>query len=117
MTGNPTDPIDPSDPNPPELVFEPVVRELPDQRPLVTMVLLLVNLLFAAAVTVDERVLDHPFGLIDFGAKHRLLIQSGQHWRLITAAFLHQGFLHLAVNMYALWVLGRFCEPIYGRVR
>jgi rhomboid protease GluP len=95
----------------------PAGGELPDRRPLVTGILILLNLAFAAAVTLDERVRGNPFSLIDFGAKHRLLIESGQHWRLLTAAFLHQGLLHLAVNMYALWMLGRFCEPIYGHGR
>jgi membrane associated rhomboid family serine protease len=85
--------------------------------PPVTLVLVLLNLAFAAAVTIDEHLLHHPSSLIDFGAKDRLLIESGEEWRLLTAAFLHQGALHLFLNLYALWVLGRFCEPIYGRSR
>jgi membrane associated rhomboid family serine protease len=40
-------------------------------------------------------------------------------WRMITAAFLHsQGFiLHIAFNMYALWILGQHLEPLLGRSR
>ncbi|MCL2787096.1 MAG: rhomboid family intramembrane serine protease [Micrococcales bacterium] len=38
-------------------------------------------------------------------------------WRLITAAFLHGGVLHLAMNCYALWVVGSFLEQMIGRWR
>jgi membrane associated rhomboid family serine protease len=85
--------------------------------PPVTFGLVLLNLALAAAVTIDERILHHAHSLADFGAKDRLLIESGEEWRLVTAAFLHQGVVHLLVNLYALWILGTFCEPIYGRAR
>ncbi|MEE6281665.1 rhomboid family intramembrane serine protease [Georgenia sunbinii] len=38
-------------------------------------------------------------------------------YRFLTAAFLHGGFLHLAVNMYALWIVGSVLEPALGRWR
>ncbi|GAA3706297.1 rhomboid family intramembrane serine protease [Zhihengliuella alba] len=40
-------------------------------------------------------------------------------WRMITSTFLHsQGFLmHIAFNMYALWIIGRVLEPMLGRLR
>lgn len=40
-------------------------------------------------------------------------------WRMITAAFLHsQGFiLHIAFNMYALWIIGNALEPVLGHAR
>lgn len=40
-------------------------------------------------------------------------------WRMITAAFLHStGFLlHIAFNMYALWIIGQALEPLLGRAR
>ncbi len=37
--------------------------------------------------------------------------------RFLTSAFLHGGFLHLAVNMYALWIVGSVLEPALGRWR
>ncbi|WP_413451683.1 rhomboid family intramembrane serine protease [Georgenia phoenicis] len=40
-----------------------------------------------------------------------------QPYRFLTAAFLHSGFLHLAVNMYALWIVGSVLEPALGRWR
>ncbi|MFS0853433.1 rhomboid family intramembrane serine protease [Microbacterium sp. 179-I 3D4 NHS] len=38
-------------------------------------------------------------------------------WRLLTAVFAHGGFIHLALNMLALWMLGQSLEPMLGRVR
>lgn len=43
-------------------------------------------------------------------------IASGEWWRLLTAAFLHGGFLHIAFNMYALYWLGPQLERVLGRV-
>src|SRR5690242_1388576 len=37
-------------------------------------------------------------------------------WQLITCGFLHAGFLHLAINMYALWMFGSDVErPVRPR--
>ncbi|MBM0202762.1 rhomboid family intramembrane serine protease [Micromonospora sp. STR1s_5] len=44
-------------------------------------------------------------------------IAEGQWYRLVTAMFLHYGVLHLLLNMWALWVLGRSLEANLGRVR
>jgi membrane associated rhomboid family serine protease len=38
-------------------------------------------------------------------------------WRLLTAVFVHGGFIHLALNMLALWLLGQSLEPMLGRAR
>ena len=40
-----------------------------------------------------------------------------EYWRLITSGFLHAGVIHIALNMWVLWVLGQMLEPALGRVR
>jgi len=40
-----------------------------------------------------------------------------QYWRIVTSAFLHGGLLHIGVNMFSLWVLGRFIEAAAGSPR
>lgn len=45
------------------------------------------------------------------------MVSFGEPWRLITAGFLHYGPIHVALNMVALWILGRDIEPLFGRAR
>ncbi len=46
------------------------------------------------------------------------VISNGNDWyRLVTSAFLHFGLIHLAFNMYFLFVLGTQMEPQLGRVK
>ena len=44
-------------------------------------------------------------------------VAAGDWWRLVTSGFLHYGILHIALNMYVLWWLGRELEPSLGHVR
>jgi membrane associated rhomboid family serine protease len=40
-----------------------------------------------------------------------------QYWRLVTGGFLHAGLLHIAFNMYLLYILGQMLEPTLGSGR
>ena len=42
-----------------------------------------------------------------------------QPWRLLTSAFEHDpsNLLHILFNMYALWIVGQYLEPLLGRLR
>jgi hypothetical protein len=53
--------------------------------------------------------------LVPFGPVHG--IAAGEVYRLITAMFLHYGVIHLLMNMWALWVLGRSLEAVLGPLR
>jgi len=56
--------------------------------------------------------------LICCGAKDReLIVGAGEWWRLLSAGFLHAHFLHLAVNLYALIILGPLVEQLWGTRR
>lgn len=60
------------------------------------------GVLIAAAIDSDGNVI---------GVAH------GDWWRLLTAAFLHYGPIHLGMNMLALWWFGRPLEAALGRGR
>jgi membrane associated rhomboid family serine protease len=42
------------------------------------------------------------------------LVAAGEYWRLFTVALLHESPIHLAFNMYALFIAGPVVERIYG---
>ncbi|MGY2065950.1 rhomboid family intramembrane serine protease [Blastococcus sp. SYSU DS0619] len=50
-------------------------------------------------------------------SQYPLAVEFGEYWRLLTAAFLHIGLLHLVLNMLALLVFGSELERQLGRWR
>jgi rhomboid protease GluP len=55
--------------------------------------------------------------LIRMGAMVPALVAEGQYWRLVTALFLHVGFLHLAFNLFGLYLFGNLIESVLGSAR
>ncbi len=55
--------------------------------------------------------------LVDFGGNNLLLVQSGEVWRIISAAFLHVSLIHLLVNMYSLVIIGTQVETFIGKLK
>ena len=51
--------------------------------------------------------------LIHWGANAGPLTIGGQWWRLLTCVFVHIGIMHIALNMWCLWGLGRLAESVY----
>jgi membrane associated rhomboid family serine protease len=41
----------------------------------------------------------------------------GDWYRMLSAAFVHEQFWHIGLNMFALWILGSSLEPVLGRWR
>ncbi|MCU1602338.1 MAG: Rhomboid family protein [Frankiales bacterium] len=44
-------------------------------------------------------------------------VAQGDYYRLLTSMFLHFGIIHLALNMYSLYLLGPTLEQAFGQVR
>jgi membrane associated rhomboid family serine protease len=55
--------------------------------------------------------------LLRAGALFRPAVFAGEWWRGFSAMFLHANALHLGLNMYGLYLLGRFTEEVSGGVR
>lgn len=68
----------------------------------------------SVTVTGDGRVVLGPFPALGDVYPG---IEDGGVYRLVTAMFIHYGLIHLLVNMWALWVLGRNLEAVLGPAR
>ena len=55
--------------------------------------------------------------LYRLGAAVPEAIFSGEPWRVVTANFLHFGYIHLGSNLLGLWILGPYVEFYLGWVR
>jgi membrane associated rhomboid family serine protease len=85
--------------------------------PVVTRALIAVNVL----VFLAETAAGAPLGGGGGGTvwTHGLLfgpsiVQSHEYWRLLTAAFLHDGLFHILINMVSLYWVGMVLEPALG---
>jgi len=84
----------------------------------ITRALIAINVAVYLVTAVQGSGLNSPGGsLFDKWALYGPLVKQGDWWRLITAAFLHGSVLHIAFNMFALWVIGGPVETYLGRWR
>lgn len=64
--------------------------------------------------TTANNATQSPVRLVQFGAFYGPAVAEGQWWRAFTAAFIHDGILHIAFNMFALWQIGTVVEQLFG---
>lgn len=87
-----------------EEIFKPKV-------PIVTYILIGINvLIFLVGMLFG---LNNVF--INLFANYGPYITGGEYYRLITSAFIHANILHIAFNMYALYLLGSQAESFFGK--
>jgi membrane associated rhomboid family serine protease len=86
---------------------------------LVTKTLIAINALVFLACLAQGSSLSQTSGTIfEKGALYiHGGLDKGEWWRLITAAFLHGSILHIAMNMFVLWIVGAPVEQALGRGR
>ncbi|MDQ2809223.1 MAG: rhomboid family intramembrane serine protease [Chloroflexota bacterium] len=92
----------------------PVWLQLPTFRPRVTQILLGILVLIFLYGELNLGGPQTNDRLFNLGAKNNAAILHGEYWRLLTAMFLHAGFLHIAFNGYALLIFGQQVESFYG---
>ncbi|MFI5583405.1 rhomboid family intramembrane serine protease [Amycolatopsis sp. NPDC051758] len=100
------------------------VRTIAGARPsesfLATQAILAVNVLVFAVTVLQARSLNdnQTSGVFQVGVLWgQATLGAGEWWRLFTSGFLHYGPIHIAVNMFSLWMMGRALEPVFGKVR
>jgi rhomboid protease GluP len=84
---------------------------------MVTQALLGINVAVFIAMVMGGVSPTEPTGqqLVDWGANFGPYTIGGQWWRLLTCVFVHIGVMHIALNMWCLWGLGRLAESVYDR--
>jgi rhomboid protease GluP len=82
----------------------------------ITYGLIAINLLiWCFTLTKGAHLMETPVDrLLDFGGNNAFVTQHGEWWRLLSATFLHSGFLHVFMNMVGLYGAGVTVERIYG---
>jgi membrane associated rhomboid family serine protease len=81
---------------------------------IVSMTLIGINVL---AFLIQIATGDQTSEIYQHGAMQGYVVADGDYWRLLTSAFLHAGVLHIAFNMYALYLFGPFVERALGTWR
>jgi rhomboid protease GluP len=97
----------------------PILGGLIPQANFTTVLILLINAgLFAAMKLLSPGYGGDIYALVALGAKFGpLMSERHEWWRLVTAGFLHGGWLHIGMNSWVLYDLGAQVERVYGTAR
>ena len=90
------------------------------RRPIVTQVLLAINVavfVFELSAGANGAVSGDSTSVSRDLALRARDVADGEWWRIVTAGFVHYGVFHLAMNMFALWMLGMQLEQALGKLR
>ena len=80
----------------------------------VTSIILLINF----AMFLGTNYINGGYAIAQNGVEVGIAIRVyHQYYRLLTAGFLHGGWLHIGMNCWVLWDLGAQVEEIYGPAR
>ncbi|WP_107653512.1 rhomboid family intramembrane serine protease [Nocardia suismassiliense] len=87
--------------------------------PYVTYVLIAINVAIYAITAVQAQSLmaNRTSALFIDWVLYPPAVAGGEWWRVIGSGFLHYGPIHLLLNMFALYVIGRDGELVLGRLR
>ena len=83
------------------------------RRPFATAVIIVLNVAMFALVRISGNDAD---ALARWGGSVGPLTTNGEWWRLITAAFVHTGFIHLVIDVAALAGAAIIVESVLGHV-
>jgi len=83
-----------------------------------SIIILAINFTFFALELIVNYKVFKTFDVgFDLGYEYAPYVNGGQWWRLLTAGFLHGGWMHIAFNSWSLWILVTEVEQFYGTSR
>src|SRR3954447_2495754 len=83
--------------------------------PRVTLTLVIIAV--TSIISLTTLLSPEASGLVDLLILDKAAVAAGEYWRLWTVTLLHGDLLHLAFNMYALYLAGTIVERWYGSIR
>jgi membrane associated rhomboid family serine protease len=90
--------------------FRPSINTIP---PVVKNLIIINVLMLAATYILEMKGID----LTNILGLHYIESPDFRPYQLVTHMFMHGGFMHLAFNMFALWMFGRVLESVWGPKR
>ena len=83
------------------------------KKPVITYALIVLNIMVYLFMVLYDVDWTYFYAL----ANNYEFVQNGQIYRLLTSMFLHSDIIHIACNMYALYILGPQVERYYGKTK
>ncbi|MES2431176.1 MAG: rhomboid family intramembrane serine protease [Bacteroidota bacterium] len=85
----------------------------------VTYTIIGINMLVFILMALNGAGIFEPNSLVHakWGSNYSSLTLSGDWWRLFTNVFIHFGIIHLLMNMYCLYTIGVYLEPMLGKIK
>jgi rhomboid protease GluP len=85
----------------------------------VTICIMVVNVAIFVLMAAKGVDIMQPTGedIYNWGGNMRMATLGGDWWRLFTCTFVHIGIIHLLCNMYGLFFIGSFLEPLLGKTK
>ncbi len=83
------------------------------KKPVITYALIVLNIMVYLFMVLYDADGTYFYAL----ANNYEFVQNGQIYRLLTSMFLHSDIIHIACNMYALYILGPQVERYYGKTK
>jgi membrane associated rhomboid family serine protease len=90
--------------------FRPSINAIP---PVVKNLIIINVIMLLATYVLEMRGID----LTNILGLHYIQSPDFRPYQLVTHLFMHGGFMHLAFNMFALWMFGRILESVWGPKR
>ncbi len=83
------------------------------KKPVITYALIVLNIMIYLYMLLYDGDGSLSYNL----ANNYISLRSGKYYTLITSMFLHADIIHIAFNMYALYILGPQVEKYYGKCK
>ncbi len=91
------------------------LRRAPPTPTTVALLAVLIAVFIAEVVVGHDSSGQDPATLFRMGSLYPPAVRDGDLWRIGSYAFLHIGWVHIAMNGYALWILMRPLETTFGQ--